>query len=126
MSGGPDLQEELAAATPAAPPGAATAAVAGPAPRARGRGEVLYFARRNRKLVAGLVVVAGFLVVAAVGPLLVRDHHLRPGRVRPVHPRAALDLPGRGAGRGAGGADRHADRLHRRLPGRGGGRGPEH
>ena len=73
MSGGPDLQEELAAATPAAPPGAATAAAAGPTPRARGRGEVLYFARRNRKLVAGLVVVAGFLVVAAVGPLLT-DH----------------------------------------------------
>jgi peptide/nickel transport system permease protein len=72
MSGRPDLREELAAATPAAPPTAATPAVAAPAPRARG-GEALYFARRNRKLVAGLAVVAGFLVVAAVGPLLT-DH----------------------------------------------------
>jgi hypothetical protein len=39
----------------------------------RGRHEFLYFAGRNRKLVAGLAVVVGFLVVAAVGPALT-DH----------------------------------------------------
>jgi len=32
--------------------------------------ETLYFARRNRKLMAGLTVVAAFLVLAIVGPLL--------------------------------------------------------
>src|ERR687896_1889618 len=58
---GPELKEELAVATPAAPPGGG------------GRGAPLPPPRRNRKLVAGLAVVAGFLVVAAVGPLLT-DH----------------------------------------------------
>ena len=42
-----------------------------PAPIApRGRNEVLYFALRNRKLVAGLTVVGLFLVLAIVGPWL--------------------------------------------------------
>ena len=61
--------EELAAATPARDRGHAGS----PAAKARGRREALYFARRNRKLLVGLVVVLAFLVVAAVGPLLT-DH----------------------------------------------------
>jgi peptide/nickel transport system permease protein len=60
--------EELAAATPAA---AAATPVTVASPRASR--EALYFARRNRKLLAGLAVVLAFLVVAAVGPLLT-DH----------------------------------------------------
>jgi peptide/nickel transport system permease protein len=58
-------QEELAAATPAA--AAATPATVG---RARGSREALYFARRNRKLLVGLGVVLGFLVLAMVGPMI--------------------------------------------------------
>jgi peptide/nickel transport system permease protein len=61
-------QEELVTAAPAAP--AVT-----PAPVAGGRAsrEALYFARRNRKLVAGFGVVLLFLTVAVAGPLLT-DH----------------------------------------------------
>jgi peptide/nickel transport system permease protein len=58
-------QEELVAAAPAAP-----AVTAAPVTSMRASREALYFARRNRKLVAGLTVVLLFLVVAAVGPLL--------------------------------------------------------
>jgi peptide/nickel transport system permease protein len=58
-------QEELVAAAPAAP-----AVTAAPVTSMRASREALYFARRNRKLVAGLAVVLLFLVVAAVGPLL--------------------------------------------------------
>jgi peptide/nickel transport system permease protein len=61
-------QEELVAAAPAAP-----AVTAAPVASMRASREALYFARRNRKLVAGLAVVLLFLVVAAVGPLLT-DH----------------------------------------------------
>jgi peptide/nickel transport system permease protein len=61
-------QEELVAAAPAAP-----AVTAAPVTSMRASREALYFARRNRKLVAGLGVVLLFLVVAAVGPLLA-DH----------------------------------------------------
>jgi peptide/nickel transport system permease protein len=61
-------QEELVAAAPAAP-----AVTAAPVTSMRASREALYFARRNRKLVAGLSVVLLFLVVAAVGPLLA-DH----------------------------------------------------
>jgi peptide/nickel transport system permease protein len=61
-------QEELVAAAPAAP-----AVTATPVTTMRASREALYFARRNRKLVAGLAVVLLFLVVAAVGPLLT-DH----------------------------------------------------
>jgi peptide/nickel transport system permease protein len=61
-------QEELVAAAPAAP-----AVTAAPVTSMRASREALYFARRNRKLVAGLSVVLLFLVVAAVGPLLT-DH----------------------------------------------------
>jgi peptide/nickel transport system permease protein len=61
-------QEELVAAAPAAP-----AVTAAPVTSMRASREALYFARRNRKLVAGLAVVLLFLVVAAVGPLLT-DH----------------------------------------------------
>jgi peptide/nickel transport system permease protein len=57
--------EELAAATPAAA-AAPPVTVAGRRP---GR-EALWFARRNRKLLAGLAVVLAFLAVAVVGPLL--------------------------------------------------------
>jgi peptide/nickel transport system permease protein len=60
-------QEELVAATPAAP--AATPATVS----TRAGREALYFARRNRKLVIGLAVVLLFLGVAIVGPLLT-DH----------------------------------------------------
>ena len=60
--------EELAAATPAA-----TAATPVTVAKVRASREALYFARRNRKLLAGLAVVLAFLVVAAVGPLLT-DH----------------------------------------------------
>jgi peptide/nickel transport system permease protein len=60
--------EELAAATPAA---AAATPVTVASPRASR--EALWFARRNRKLLAGLAVVLAFLAVAAVGPLLT-DH----------------------------------------------------
>jgi peptide/nickel transport system permease protein len=61
-------QEDLVAAAPAAP-----AATATPVTGIRASREALYFARRNRKLVAGLAVVLLFLLVAAVGPLLT-DH----------------------------------------------------
>ena len=61
-------QEDLVAAAPAAP-----AVTAAPVATMRASREALYFARRNRKLVAGLAVVLLFLVVAAVGPLLT-DH----------------------------------------------------
>jgi peptide/nickel transport system permease protein len=61
-------QEDLVAAAPAAP-----AVTAAPVTSMRASREALYFARRNRKLVAGLAVVLLFLVVAAVGPLLT-DH----------------------------------------------------
>jgi peptide/nickel transport system permease protein len=61
-------QEELIAAAPAAP-----AVTAAPVTSMRASREALYFARRNRKLVAGLTVVLLFLLVAAVGPLLT-DH----------------------------------------------------
>ena len=61
-------QEELAAATPAA-----TAVTPVTVTKVRPGREALYFARRNRKLLAGLAVVLAFLVVAAVGPLLT-DH----------------------------------------------------
>jgi peptide/nickel transport system permease protein len=61
-------QEDLVAAAPAAP-----AVTATPVTSMRASREALYFARRNRKLVAGLAVVLLFLVVAAVGPLLT-DH----------------------------------------------------
>jgi peptide/nickel transport system permease protein len=61
-------QEELVAAAPAAP-----AVTAAPVTAMRASREALYFARRNRKLVAGLTVVLLFLLVAAVGPLLT-DH----------------------------------------------------
>jgi len=61
-------QEDLVAAAPAAPTVAAA-----PVTSMRASREALYFARRNRKLVAGLAVVLLFLVVAAVGPLLT-DH----------------------------------------------------
>jgi peptide/nickel transport system permease protein len=62
------IQQERAVATPAGP-----AASPATVPRARARGEALYFARRNRKLVVGLVVVLLFVVAAVVGPLLT-DH----------------------------------------------------
>jgi peptide/nickel transport system permease protein len=58
-------QDDLVAAAPAAP-----AATAAPVAGMRASREALYFARRNRKLVAGLAVVVLFLLVAAVGPLL--------------------------------------------------------
>jgi len=61
-------QEDLVAAAPAAP-----AVTAAPVTSMRASREALYFARRNRKLVAGLTVVLLFLVVAVVGPLLT-DH----------------------------------------------------
>jgi peptide/nickel transport system permease protein len=61
-------QEDLVAAAPAAP-----AVTAAPVTSMRASREALYFARRNRKLVAGLAVVLLFLVVAAFGPLLT-DH----------------------------------------------------
>ena len=61
-------QEDLVAAAPAAP-----AVTAAPVTSMRAGREALYFARRNRKLVAGLTVVLLFLVVAIVGPLLT-DH----------------------------------------------------
>jgi peptide/nickel transport system permease protein len=61
-------REELVAAAPAAP-----AVTAVPVTSMRASREALYFARRNRKLVAGLTVVLLFLVVAVVGPLLT-DH----------------------------------------------------
>jgi peptide/nickel transport system permease protein len=61
-------QEDLVAAAPAAP-----AVTAAPVASMRASREALYFARRNRKLVAGLAVVLLFLVVATVGPLLT-DH----------------------------------------------------
>jgi peptide/nickel transport system permease protein len=61
-------QEELVAATPAA-----AAATPVTVAEVRAGREALYFARRNRKLVAGLAVVLAFLVVAAVGPMLT-DH----------------------------------------------------
>ena len=54
---------------PAAPPGAAAPDVALVGRRVR-RPEFLHFALRNRKLVLGLVVVLGFLVLALVGPAL--------------------------------------------------------
>jgi peptide/nickel transport system permease protein len=58
-------QEELVAATPAA-----AAATPVTVTKVRASREALYFARRNRKLVAGLAVVLAFLAVAVVGPLL--------------------------------------------------------
>jgi len=61
-------QEDLVAVAPAAP-----AVTAAPVTSMRAGREALYFARRNRKLVAGLTVVLLFLVVAIVGPLLT-DH----------------------------------------------------
>ena len=60
--------EELVAATPAA-----AAATPVTVAKVRASREALYFARRNRKLLAGLAVVLAFLAVAAVGPLLT-DH----------------------------------------------------
>jgi peptide/nickel transport system permease protein len=56
----PDLVATPAVASVAEP-------VAGPPRR---RHETLYFARRNPKLVAGMTVVLGFLVLAIVGPWL--------------------------------------------------------
>jgi peptide/nickel transport system permease protein len=56
-----------------APTPAATAATPATVARVRARGEALYVARRNRKLLVGLTVVLAFLVMAAVGPLLT-DH----------------------------------------------------
>jgi peptide/nickel transport system permease protein len=61
-------QEDLVAVAPAAP-----VVTAAPVTSMRAGREALYFARRNRKLVAGLTVVLLFLVVAIVGPLLT-DH----------------------------------------------------
>jgi peptide/nickel transport system permease protein len=61
-------QDDLVAAAPAAP-----AVAAAPVAGTRATREALYFARRNRKLVAGLAVVLLFLLLAAVGPLLT-DH----------------------------------------------------
>ena len=75
------LREERAVATPAGP-------TASPAtvPRMRGRGEALYFARRNRKLVIGSTIVLLFLVAAVVAPLLAQhgpNEYVGPPAQRP-------------------------------------------
>ena len=122
----------------ARPRPAAARGAAGPLGRAR---EALYFALRNAKLArSGWPSVAGRAWpslssarccdrprpqrlrrpagVAALGRVLVRHHHVRPGRLRPVRPRPARHVPGRAARRRAGGGHRDDDRVRRRLPGR--------
>ncbi len=72
---------------------------------------------------------AGLRGTDGTGPerrLLVRNHHVRTGRLRAVRLRPPGHVPGRVARRGPRRRRGHHHRVRRGLPGRGRRRGPEH
>ena len=118
-------------------PGAVTGPPGRPASESVSRRrEILYFALRGRKVPFALGVLLVFFVIGIVGPiaasrrpeclrrparrpalrrLLVRDHDLRPGRLRPVRPRARGHVRGGAPRRRRRGDHRDVRRVRRRA-----------